>query len=176
MKTKTLLFFAAFFLQLITHAQIPAAWNTTGIGGGGALFAPTINPANTDEFYVGCDMSEQFHTTDFGTSYSIIDFRQLQSFHNSTVRFTNAAGLMYSINYANNREVPVKSTDGGVTWTTLTGNPDNTSETFSIWTDYNNPNRVIISYYSILYFSGNGGGSFTTIHNAVSNEIGRAHV
>src|ERR1043165_6761334 len=84
-------------------AQVPALWNVTGIGGGGALFAPTINPANTNEWYVGCDMSEQFHSTDFGLSYSIIDFRQLQGFHNSTVRFTNNANIRYSINYANNQ-------------------------------------------------------------------------
>src|SRR5262245_9623844 len=114
------------FLSIIgfkSYGQVPASWNVTGIGGGGALFSPTINPANTNEWYVACDMSEQFHSTDVGLSYNIIDFRQLQGFHNSTVRFTNTSGLLYSINYANNLIVPVKSVDNGVTWTTLTGNP-----------------------------------------------------
>ncbi len=39
-----------------TLAQ-PAAFSPRGIGGGGALFFPSINPANDNEFYVSCDMS-----------------------------------------------------------------------------------------------------------------------
>ena len=161
---------ALFFIN--THAQIPASWNTTGIGGGGALFAPSINPENSNEFYVSCDMSELFHTTDFGLSYNIVDFQQLQSFHNSNVRFTNNANIMYCINYANNMIVPVKSTDGGTSWSTLSGNPDGGEETYSIWADYNDPNRVIISYYGAIYYSNDGGNLFTNIHTALDNGVG----
>src|SRR5579859_3425961 len=100
MKKKFTILFTLF--SIVTAAQLPSAWNVTGIGGGGSLFSPTINPTNTNEWYIACDMSEQFHTTDFGLSYNIIDFRQLQGFHNSAVRFTNTAGLLYSISYANN--------------------------------------------------------------------------
>jgi hypothetical protein len=32
-------------------------WSSRGVGGGGSLYSPSINPANNDEFYVGCDMS-----------------------------------------------------------------------------------------------------------------------
>lgn len=161
-------------LAVIAFSSIrsQSGWNTTGIGGGGALFSPSINPGNTNEFYVACDMSELFHSTNLGLNYNIIDFRQLQAFHNSTVRFTNNTNLRYCINYANNMIVPVKSTDAGVTWTTLSGNPDAAEETYSIWADYNNPNRVIISYYGDIYFSSNGGTSFTNIHTALSSGSG----
>ncbi len=166
------LFSTLAFFYINAFAQIPASWNTTGIGGGGSLFAPSINPANSNEFYVSCDMSELFHTTDFGLSYNIVDFRQLQSFHNSNVRFTNNPNIRYSINYANNQILPVKSSDGGINWSTLTGNPDASEETYSIWADYNNSNRVIISYYSYIYFSNDGGNTFTNIHTALDNGAG----
>ena len=60
-----------------TSAQIPTKWESRGVGGGGAMFAPSINPANDNEFYAGCDMSELFHSTDFGKSYSVGHFKQV---------------------------------------------------------------------------------------------------
>jgi photosystem II stability/assembly factor-like uncharacterized protein len=155
-------------LMLFANAQ-PSSFSARGVGGGGALFALSINPANNSEYYVSCDMGELFHTNNFGNSYDQVHFQQLIGGHNSKVCYTSSAGLLYSVNYANNQVVPVKSTNNGATWSTLTGNPDNTEETFSIDVDYNNPNRVIISYYSNIYFSANGGAGFTSIHTATSN-------
>jgi photosystem II stability/assembly factor-like uncharacterized protein len=171
MKTSVFTFILVLSFLGVT-AQYPATWNSTGIGGGGSLFSPSINPADNNEYYVACDMSELFHTTNFGSSYNIIDFRQLTASTNSSVCFTNNANIRYSINSTNNEIVPVKSTDGGVTWTTLPGNPDASQQTYSIWADYNNPNWVIISYYGAIYFSSNGGTSFTNIHNAAYNGAG----
>ncbi len=155
----------------IIKAQ-PSSFSSKGIGGGGALFALSINPANNNEYYVACDMGELFHTTDFGQTYNQVNFQQLIAGHNSKVCYTSTSGLLYSISYANNMIVPMKSTDNGVTWTALIGNPDNTEETFSIDADYNNPNRVIISYYGAIYFSNDGGTTFTLIHTALSSGSG----
>lgn len=146
----------------------PTSFSSRGIGGGGALFALSINPANNNEYYIACDMGEVFHTIDFGASYSQINFQQLIGGRNSKVCFTSTSGLLYSINYANNMVVPIKSTDNGLTWSALVGNPDNTEETFSIDADYNNSLRVIISYYGSIYFSNDGGTTFTIIHTALT--------
>ncbi|MFC2101903.1 T9SS type A sorting domain-containing protein [Bacteroidota bacterium] len=148
---------------LNSFAQVPDVWNTTGIGGGGSMFSPSINPIDPNEYYVACDMSELFHTTDFGLSYDIVDFRQLVSFTNSSVRFTNTSTL-YCISYNADPSQPVKSTDNGITWNKLTGNPDDSEETYSIWANYENPNQVIISYWDYLFFSADGGSSFDIIH------------
>ncbi len=155
------LFNSALFAQ-------PTTFTSKGIGGGGALFSLSINPANNNEYYVSCDMGELFHTTNFGTSYTQVSFQELIGGHNSKVCFTSTSGLLYSISYANNMVIPMKSTDNGITWTPLVGNPDSTEETFSIDVDYNNSNRVIISYYGSIYFSNNGGTTFTNIHNATT--------
>lgn len=166
MKQIANIFFALIFLS--GYSQ-PANFSSKGIGGGGALFAPSINPANTNEYYVACDMGELFHTTNYGTSYDQVNFQQLIGGHNSKVCYTSTSGLLYSINYAKDMVRPVKSNDNGVTWTVLSGNPDNSEETFSIDVDHTNPSRIIISYYSEIYFSSNGGTSFTSIHTAATS-------
>lgn len=175
----SLLMFKSHFSKLILSCVLilatcvcvkaqPTSFSSRGIGGGGALFSMSINPSNNNEYFISCDMGELFHTTDFGVTYSQVNYTELIGGHNSKVCFTSTSGLLYSISYANNEIVPMKSTDNGVTWSPLAGNPDNTEETFSIDADFNNPNRVIISYYGSIYFSSNGGTTFTNIHTALT--------
>ncbi len=121
---------------------------------------------------MACDLSALFHTTDYGLHYNLVHFNELQGGHNSKVCYTATAGLLYCVHYANDQIVPMKSTDGGATWSTLPGNPDQWEETFSIWADYNHPNRVIIAYYGEIHFSSDGGNSFTSIHTALDNGAG----
>lgn len=168
---KKLLLITSSLFCLFSSAQINS-FQSRGIGGGGALFACAINPSNTSEYYISCDMGELFHTTNFGNSYDQVHFKQLIGGHNSKVCFTSSVGLLYSVSYANNMVLPMKSTDNGVTWNALSGNPDNSEETFSIDADYNNPNRVIISYYGEIFFSSNGGNTFTSIHTATNSGAG----
>jgi len=153
-------------------AQFPSQFDSRGVGGGGALFSPSINPTDESEYYVSSDMSQVFHTSNYGSSYDVMDFRTLQGGNNSKIIFTNSQNLRYTISYANNQVLPVKTTDGGVNWNALAGNPDGTEETFSINADYNNPNRVIVSYYGSIYFSSDGGNSFSNIHNAINTGAG----
>lgn len=168
MKKKHLLlsFCIAFSTALVAQ---PSTFTSKGIGGGGALFALSINPANNNEYYVACDMGEVFHTTDFGATYNQINFKQLIGGHNSKVCYTSTSGLLYSINYANDMVVPVKSLDNGITWTKLAGNPDDLEELFTIDVDYANPSRVIISQYGSIFFSSDGGNTFKNIHNAITS-------
>ena len=168
---KKLLLSVTCLFYFFASAQINS-FQSRGIGGGGALFACAINPANNSEYYISCDMGELFHTTNYGNSYDQVHFKQLIGGHNSKVCFTSSVGLLYSVSYANNMIVPMKSNDNGVTWTALSGNPDNTEETFTIDADYNNPSRVIISYYGEIHFSSNGGNTFTSIHTATNAGAG----
>ena len=88
------LFFSCLFQVLLSVAQT-SSFPTYGIGGGSALFFPKINLANDDEFYISCDMSELFHSSDFGQTYSQIHFSKLQVFNTSTYEFTNIATTAY---------------------------------------------------------------------------------
>jgi photosystem II stability/assembly factor-like uncharacterized protein len=171
MKKSYVLLLIAALIFSYSYAQ-PVSWSSRGVGGGGALFSPSINPANNNEYYISCDMSELFHTTDFGLSYSQVNFQEFTGGHNSKVCFTSTPNLLYSISYINDIGTPVKSTDNGVTWNTLSGNPDPSSDVYTIHVDYNNPSRIIISTYGEIYFSSNGGTNFTQFHTALNSGAG----
>ena len=74
MKKISFLFANCILLTATCFAQ-PASWSSRGIGGGGALFSPSINPVNSSEYYIACDMSELFHTTNGGQTYSMVNFQ-----------------------------------------------------------------------------------------------------
>ncbi len=143
-----------------------------GIGGGGALFFPTINPANDNEFYVSCDMSELFHTNDFGKSYTQIHHKKLQVFNTSTYEFTNNSLIAYSNFNDGNSGYPVKTIDGGKTWNILLGHNSSNGQVFKLIANYNNPNQLIIGYYGDIFISNNGGTSFTLVRHTINSGAG----
>jgi photosystem II stability/assembly factor-like uncharacterized protein len=162
----------------IVSAQ-PTNWASRGIGGGGALFSPSINPANPGEMYISCDMSQLFHTTDRGNHWNEIHFIKIQGGHDSYVSFTKDKNILYTVDYesvnGNDHIRPMKSTDGGKNWSVLSGNPYSLSPSggvLRVLVDYNNPNNVVIADYGTIYFSPDGGSTFTKIHTNINVSSG----
>jgi photosystem II stability/assembly factor-like uncharacterized protein len=147
--------------SLCTAFTQEPTWSPRGIGGGGSLFSPSMNPANDNEFYVGCDMSGLYHSTDFGSSYTLMNFLGIEGGAYSKMQYTATPSLLYCISTVNDVTVPVKSTDGGATWSQLPGNPYPYDNAYWIGVDYNNPNHVLISHYGWVHASTDGGASFT---------------
>lgn len=168
------------FIIIVSLFQIKAQPNLTfssrGIGGGGALFCPSINPADPDEIYVGCDLSALFHSTNGGERWDITHFQQTRGGQFSFVSFTSRDNLLYAINHTSmdgyDQVLPCKSTDNGQHWSTLSGNPDESETAYFLKADYDNPDRLIMSYYCTLYFSNNGGATFTEKYNCKTNDSG----
>lgn len=155
------------FLIFSTSYTQPTLFSPKGIGGGGAMFFPKINPANDNEFYVSCDMSELFHSTDFGKSYNQVHFSKLQVFNTSTYEFTSNSNIAYCNFNDGNSGYPVKTTDGGQTWNTLSGYLVSTyGNVYRVVANYNNPDQLIIGAYGDILFSGNGGTSFKLVKHA----------
>jgi hypothetical protein len=77
---------AALFLIIVTLlaeaglalAGPPSRFASRGPGGGGAFFGPSINPFNPNDVWIGSDMRDLFHSTDFGRTWDTVDFRLLQ--------------------------------------------------------------------------------------------------
>ncbi len=179
MKKTQLFLLILFALTSTLSAQLPAAWHSRGIGGGGALFSPSINPANHNEIYMSCDMSELFHSTDMGLNWNEVNFLQVQGGHDACVQFTINQQIRYCVDYStidgNDYIRPMKSTDGGISWSVLSGNPYPLAPNGNIlrlMADYNNPNLVMIADYGTIYFSADGGASFHQVHTCLSNGAG----
>lgn len=156
----------SYFFQL--NAQ-PSTFSPRGIGGGGALFFPSINPVNDNEFYISCDMSELFKSNDFGNNYNQVPFTKLQVFNNSTYEFTNDSSIAYTNYNDGNSGYPVKTIDGGNSWQQLIGYNLNTyDKVYKMSANYNNPNQIIIGSYGDILFSNNGGTSFNLVKHAAN--------
>jgi hypothetical protein len=167
--------FFSISLLVINFAVLsqPTSFSPKGIGGGGALFFPRINPANDNEFYVSCDMSELFHSTDFGDSYSQIHYSKLQVSNTTTFEFTNDPQVAYSSYNNGNNTYPVKTSDGGSSWTTISAYDLNTyGDVYSMNANYNNPLQLLIGAYGDILFSNDGGASFTLVKHAANNGAG----
>src|SRR5436190_10197349 len=95
-------------------AQPPTRFVSRGPGGGGAFFGPSINPFNPDDVWIGSDMSDLFHSTDFGRSWETVDFRLLLGGNlPGRMEFTSNSLVRYALN----GDVPARSQNGGITWT-----------------------------------------------------------
>lgn len=154
-------------------------WQSVGIGGGGALFAPSVNPVNPREMYVSCDMSQTFHSTDGGRHWKEIPFGNIQGGHDGYISFTKDPNVRYTVNYYSHNGQdfikPMKSTDGGNNWAALSGDPYASNPSgyiLRLFADYDKPDRLVLADYGTIYFSNDGGSVFTKIHSCINNGSG----
>jgi hypothetical protein len=160
-------------LCTVVAAAPPQSWESRGIGGGGALYNPVFNPFNPAEMYAGCDMSELFHSNDTGHTWSIEHFSVIQGGNHVGVQFTSDAQLRYSVDYTNDGMTPVKTTDGGVSWSALPGDPTYGS-CWEMAVDPTSTTNLIVVDYMRLYYSSNGGASFALKYT--STMLGGAYI
>jgi hypothetical protein len=150
-------------LSLASVSQ-PVTFYPCGIGGGGSLYQPCINPGNDDEFYVACDMSGFFHSTDFGNSYSLVPHTKLQAFGTSTYEFTSDPDIAYSNFNDGNSGYPVKTSDGGASWNRIAAyDSDIYGQVYRMSAHYGNSGQLLINSYGDILFSDNGGVSFSLV-------------
>lgn len=157
---------------LVALAPAQDAWEPRGIGGGGALFVPSISPHDPNEIFMATDMSAVFHTDDFGDAWRVIDFTQITGGIDTPVRFTSDPNVLYSTRLSDvvwGYRTPIKSTDGGATWSPLAGDPTD-HEAYFLDADPDRTNRVILANYSDVYYSSDGGASFTLIYNTPGSQ------
>ncbi len=140
-------------------------WLSRGIGGGGALYSPAFSPFDASEIYLVTDMSAVYHTKDLGRSWEMLDFPQLMGGIESDIRFTSDPQILYAIRLAEDLRTPVRSTDGGATWSALASDPTS-GETYTLWADPASTSRLLVASYSVLYLSSDGGLSFHQVYTA----------
>lgn len=147
-------------LSLQLSAQ-PVQWSPRGIGGGGAVFSPSISPFDGNRMFLACDMGHISETGDFGKSWKTISFRTLPGSHRTSIQYTGDPNILYTLRQSvtSSAYTPAKSTDGGISWKPLGVNP--AIQTASkLFADPHSTQRIVISDKSNVYFSKDGGASF----------------
>jgi photosystem II stability/assembly factor-like uncharacterized protein len=140
----------------LAQAGPPARFVSRGPGGGGAFFGPSINPFNPTEAWIGSDMSDLFHTDDFGATWETVDFRVLGGGSQpGRMEFTSNPLVRYALN----SDVPARSLDGGVTWTSIPPDPWSQS-VYCLYADPLSTNRLLVSDYTTLKISTNSGATY----------------
>jgi hypothetical protein len=140
----------------------PSQFVSRGPGGGGAFFGPSINPFNPDEIWIGSDMSDLFHSTDFGATWETVDFRLLQG-GSQPGRMEMTSDPL--VRYALNGDVPMRSTDGGKSWVGIPPDPWSQS-VYCLYADPTSTNRLLVSDYTTLKLSTNSGTSYADCYTA----------
>ncbi|MBI3879981.1 MAG: hypothetical protein HY301_07935 [Verrucomicrobia bacterium] len=162
------------------RAAPPLQFLSRGVGAGGGMFAPIINPYNAAEIYLACDMSPLFHTTNGAAAWETLDWRSIQAFHMTAVQFTSDPLVRYALDYSHtvgtgfDSEKPAKSTDGGATWHQLPTNAWPFGTAYTVLADPLVTNRLIVSSYTNVYFSTDGGSNFTSLSSTPSNRVAGA--
>jgi hypothetical protein len=142
-------------------------WQSRGVGGGGALFSPSFSPHDASELWISCDMSELFQTKSLGASWRMVHFRELQGNRETCVQFTSDPQVLFALDRTSilggDTRRPSRSADGGNTWTVLASDPAG-GEAYGLWADPTSTQRLLINGYSAIYFSSDGGSSWSTAY------------
>ncbi|MBN1673888.1 MAG: hypothetical protein JXR37_22760 [Kiritimatiellae bacterium] len=139
-------------------------WISRGVGGGGAFYTPAISPHDPAVLFAQSDMRPLFRSVDGGAFWQTLDFRQIQGgIFPCGVQFTREPDLLYALDYAavalDDAVTPAMSTDGGLSWSGLIGDPTGHGA-YSLFADGNATNRLLVSSYDAIYFSDDCGQSF----------------
>ena len=114
----------AVFLSHRVRAQDFGNWSARGMGGGGAMYAPSVSPHDTDLMFVSCDMGGFYRSTDGGNSWQMINFREMHSATAIRPVFDPAnSNVVYAVTSSWAGTYIMVSEDTGVTWDTLTPSP-----------------------------------------------------
>jgi photosystem II stability/assembly factor-like uncharacterized protein len=169
MKTKNSFLTFSFLLICFSILAQPTTFTPSGMGGGGYMYSPSISPHNSEDFFLVCDMSGVYRTDDGGESFSIFHYNSLVSKVKSKMQFTSDPNILYTVSQSNANQntplyvgYPFKSTDGGDTWNPIT-DPSSTG-IHRIEADPNSTQRLLMNEYDRLFFSGDGGSSFTEVY------------
>lgn len=164
--------FPLFFISVMSIGQ--TTFESRGIGGGGAMFNPSIHPGQPDEVYIASDLGGLYYTHDGGLNYDIVHFTQAQTTTFSKVCHTAVPGLKYALLYRDAffSTSIARSTDNGVTWTYVAGDQFPDEEKWFLFADYDDPSRLIWTDYATVFFSKDGGMTASNIWSAVDNGAG----
>jgi photosystem II stability/assembly factor-like uncharacterized protein len=114
-------------------------WGFIGPGGGGAMFNPAINPLDSNNVFVSCDMTGSFVTYDGGQKWRMFNLRGVTKFYKFNKKNDKTV-------YAGTSNMLFKSNDKGISWHTIYPNTD---DIIDIHSQGDHANEIVITKDSI---------------------------
>ena len=142
-------------------------WTSLGLSGGGAMYMPSISPADPNLILLSCDMSGAYRSTDGGRNWELIHYRQLTS--STRVRpvwHPTLANIAYAVG---GRGVLKTTQDKGQTWSTVPGAPAGVT---AIAIDPARPQSTLIGNRGRIHRSTDAGKSWQEVGTVRGRVLG----
>jgi photosystem II stability/assembly factor-like uncharacterized protein len=153
----------------------PTVFTPHGPGGGGYMYAPVVSPFHPEDMYLNCDMGGVYRSQNGGKSWKLIPNDELVSTVKGRIRFTSDPKILYAVGRQKNntsdpwwRGLLLRSNDGGSGWQVQ---PDPTgSGVHDLEVDPGDTLRMLASEYNQLYFTGDGGATWSVIFHPANDQ------
>lgn len=170
-------------LCLPVHGQnIATRFTPTGASGGGHLLSVTVNPADTSNLWLNCDMSGIYRTTTKGGSWTLMPSSTLSGLEQSEMQFAGSGGsqrlyVIRRFDWGSRLCGPVVSSDGGATWSAVPvpSSPAQQNVYYRLAVDPASTSassqRMVMENYQELWFTANGGTNWSKIHTHTAGAL-----
>ena len=170
--------FGAFFLLCSSLFAQPFAGNFIphGPGGGGYTYSPSISPHDPNHIFLVCDMGGVYRSENGAQTWQLVPSSSLVSTVKGKVHFTSDPEVLYvcrrSLTNLNDplfRGELAKSTNGGLDWQAL--NDPTESGVHRLEVDPNSTQRMLLNEYNRLFFSDNGGETWSMVFQPADDQM-----
>lgn len=121
-------------------------------------------------------MAGVYHSTDAGQSWQVQHYNQVVSVVKGQIQFTSDPAILYTIGRSLTnlesplfRGVPLQSLDGGQSWQPV--NDPTSSGAHRLFADPSHTNRLLVSEYNRLFFSSDGGNTYTEVFHPADDQM-----
>ncbi|OGG45425.1 MAG: hypothetical protein A3F84_06355 [Candidatus Handelsmanbacteria bacterium RIFCSPLOWO2_12_FULL_64_10] len=130
----------------------------TGLGGGGAMYSPSVSPHDRLLMFVSCDMGGFYRSEDGGRAWRMLDADQMRA-------STRCRPVFHprdpNVVYTYGGDALKVSEDRGVTWRRLTASPPWREEVVELGIDPGAPDRMFAGTDRAAYVSIDGGRTWS---------------
>ncbi len=153
-------------LPSIVVAQ-PDTWRLVGLGGGKPFGFPVFSPHDRREIYLNSGQGGIFHSLNLGDNWSTLLLSTTSDLlATDGIGFTSDPTVLYAVvvdaGGGLGIGMPARSNDAGQSWTPLPVDAIN-GRPYSLVSDPNATDRILVTDYSRLFLSENGGTSYTQV-------------
>jgi hypothetical protein len=153
---------------------VPTQFYPSGVSGGGYVLNVAVNPENSSQLLLGCDMMGLYRTTNKGSSWQMVPSGNFNAYRRAELQYagSGAAQRVYGIrlhSWKSKRTGPAYSNDGGQTWQWI-GLPRPSTDGDAYYGLAVDPagashstQRMVVDDYRSIWCSANGGTSWTLV-------------